>query len=96
MEVVLRVALNRLGANEASLKQLIKAVVPSKPKANGIPGTVDLINVLFDILLDGFRMKTKMPPLTIKWLIEVGSQLVVKACSVTYYAYRACLPQRSP
>ena len=36
-----------------------------------IQGGVDIVNVLFDILGDGFRMKTKMAPSTIKVLIEV-------------------------
>ncbi|KAF9482782.1 hypothetical protein BDN70DRAFT_800871 [Pholiota conissans] len=70
VEVVLRVALNRLGASESSLQQLIKAVVSSKNKGQGKSGSVDLINVLFDILLDGFRMKTKILPLMIKSLVE--------------------------
>jgi len=32
---------------------------------------VDLISVLYDVLLDGFRIKTKMVPSTLMSLIEV-------------------------
>ncbi|KAF8964709.1 hypothetical protein BDZ97DRAFT_1815206 [Flammula alnicola] len=72
VDVVLRVALNRLRVDESCLTGLIDASIANKPKKQEpVPGSIDIINVLFDILVDGFRMKTKMLPLTIKSLIEV-------------------------
>jgi hypothetical protein len=69
IDVVLRVALNRLHLDATCLGKLISATTPHRPKAQ--ESGVDVINVLFDILGDGFRMKTKMAPSTIKVLIEV-------------------------
>ena len=72
IDVVLRVALNRLYLDASCLDKLISVTTPHRPKAQeSVQGGVDVINVLVDILGDGFRMKTKMPPSTIKVLIEV-------------------------
>ena len=72
IDVVLRVALNRLHLDASCLGKLISVTTPYRPRAQeSIQGSVDFINVLFDILGDGFRMKTKMAPSTIKVLIEV-------------------------
>jgi hypothetical protein len=72
IDVVLRVALNRLHLDAFCLGKLISVTTPHHPKAQeSIQGGVDVINVLFDILGDGFRMKTKIAPSTIKILIEV-------------------------
>jgi len=72
IDVVLRVALNRLHLDASCLGKLISVTTSHRPKAQeSIQGGVDVINVLFDILGDGFRMKTKMAPSTIKTLIEV-------------------------
>lgn len=74
IDVVLRVALNRLHLDAPCLSKLISVTTPHRPKAQEsiqVQGGVDVINVLFDILGDGFRMKTKMAPSTIKILIEV-------------------------
>lgn len=65
-------ALNRLHLDASCLGKLISVTTSHRPKAHeSIQGGVDVINVLFDILGDGFRMKTKMAPSTIKVLIEV-------------------------
>jgi hypothetical protein len=73
IDVVLRVALNRLHLDASCLGKLISVTTtPHRPKAQEpIQGGVDVISVLFEILGDGFRMKTKMAPSTIKVLIEV-------------------------
>ena len=72
IDVVLRVALNRLYLDASCLGKLISVTTPHRSKAQeSIQGGVDIINVLIDILGDGFRMKTKMAPSTIKVLIEV-------------------------
>ena len=72
IDVVLRAALNRLHLDASCLGKLISVTTSHRPKAQeSIQGGVDVINVLFEILGDGFRMKTKMAPLTIKILIEV-------------------------
>ena len=72
IDIVLRVALNRLHLDASCLGKLISVTSPHRPKAQeSIQGGVDIINVLLDILGDGFRMKTKMAPSTIKVLIEV-------------------------
>jgi len=69
---VLRISLNRHPVDMPSLTKLIKvsASLPAKAQ-DSAPNTIDIINVLFEILLDGLRMKTKMLPLTIKSLIQV-------------------------
>ena len=65
-------ALNRLHLGALCLEKLISVTTAHRPKAQeSIQGGVDVVNVLFDILGDGFRMKTKMAPSTIKVLIEV-------------------------
>ena len=65
-------ALNRLHLDASCLGKLISVTTPHRPKAQeSIQGGVDVISVLFDILGDGFRMKTKITPSTIKVLIEV-------------------------
>jgi hypothetical protein len=71
IDVVLRVALNRLHLDASCLGKLISVNTPHHPKAQESIQGVDVINVLFDILGDGFRMKTKIAPSTIKVLIEV-------------------------
>lgn len=69
VDVVLRTSLTRLGGVTAStLAQLIQAA-PAQSKFND---SMDVLNTLFDILADGLRVKTKIAPLTLKSLIEVG------------------------
>ena len=70
IDVVLRVALNRLHLDVSCLGKLISVTTVHRPKAQESLHS-DIVSVLFDILGDGFRMKTKMAPLTIKILIEV-------------------------
>ncbi|KDR81629.1 hypothetical protein GALMADRAFT_239698 [Galerina marginata CBS 339.88] len=71
VDTVLRVALNRLQVDLSSLNRLIKVASTYRPRVQDTaPGTVDIISVLFEILVDAIRMKTKMLPLTIKSLIE--------------------------
>jgi hypothetical protein len=70
IDVVLRVALNRLHLDVSCLGKLISVTTVHRPKAQESLHS-DIVSVLFDILGDGFRMKTKMAPLTIKTLIEV-------------------------
>jgi hypothetical protein len=78
IDVVLRVALNRLHLDASCLGKLISVTTPHRSKAQeSIQGGVDIINVLFDILGDGLRMKTKMAPSTIKVLIEVCSNRLI-------------------
>lgn len=57
--------------------QLIKAVAPNKPKANDNSAIIEIVDLLFDVLLDGFRLKTRMSPITMKALIEVFFRRVV-------------------
>ena len=72
IDTVLRVALNRLYLDFSCLSKLISVTASHRPKAQeSIQGGVNIVNTLFDILGDGFRMKTKMAPSTIKILIEV-------------------------
>jgi len=69
VDVVLRTSLTRLGGVKAStLAQLIRAA-PVQPKSND---SMDVLSTLFDILSDGLRVKTKIAPLTLESLIEVG------------------------
>ena len=64
--------MNRLHVDASCLGKLISVTTMQRPKdREPIQGGVDIVNVLFDILGDGFRMKTKMAPSTIKVLIEV-------------------------
>lgn len=75
MDTVVRTALNRLQVKPACISRLIQVAAPTRSKVKAqesIPGFLNLIDVLFEILLDGLRMKTKMLPLTIKTLIDVG------------------------
>ena len=83
IDVVLRVALNRLHLDASCLGKLISVTTPHRPKAQeSIQGSVDVINVLFDILGDGFRMKTKMASSTIKVLIEVCLNRLMCKCQI--------------
>ena len=89
IDVVLRVALNRLHLDAPCLGKLISVTTPHRPKAQeSIQGGFDIINVLLDILGDGFRMKTKMAPSTIKVLIEVCLKLAdMQVTDFTLYRY---------
>ena len=73
-------ALNRLHLDASCLCKLISVTTSHRLKVQEpTQGGVDVVHVLFDILGDGLRMKTKMAPSTIKILIEVCSnQLTVK------------------
>lgn len=72
METVLRMSLNRLRVEEEALMNLIQATTSMRPKFRDAgPGSVDVVTVLCDVLSDGFRLKTKMQPLTIKAVIGV-------------------------
>lgn len=65
-------ALNRLHLDASCLSKLILITTSHRPKAQeSFQGGVDVVNILIDILGDGFRMKTKIAPSTIKILIEV-------------------------
>uniref|UniRef100_A0A8H8CNC3 Phorbol-ester/DAG-type domain-containing protein n=1 Tax=Psilocybe cubensis TaxID=181762 RepID=A0A8H8CNC3_PSICU len=70
IETVVRAVSNRLHVKVSSLTILIQAAILSRPKNTENNGTLDIVALLFEILLDGFRMKTKILPLTIKSLIE--------------------------
>ncbi|KAF9533011.1 hypothetical protein CPB83DRAFT_806739 [Crepidotus variabilis] len=72
VDTVLRVSLNRLNIQTEPLLRLIEVALAHKSKSTDAfaGGSTDIINILFEILLDGLKMKTKMPPLTIKCLIE--------------------------
>lgn len=72
MDTVLRISLNRLHVEEEPLMNLIQATTSmrSKFRDTGL-GSVDVVTVLCDVLLDGFRLKTKMQPLTVKAVIGV-------------------------
>ncbi|KAJ3516626.1 hypothetical protein NLJ89_g1005 [Agrocybe chaxingu] len=69
VDTVLRVALNRLSVSTFCLTSLIKAL-PRQKTQEPVPGVLDLVAVLFELLLDGLRMKTKMLPATINSLID--------------------------
>lgn len=71
VETVLRVALNRLHVSKSSLTRLVHVSSSQRFKAQQLVSTMDTVNVLYDVLLDGFRMKTKMVPSTLVSLIEV-------------------------
>lgn len=97
IDVVLRVALNRLHLDASCLGKLISVTTPRHPKAqDSIQGGVDVINVLFDILGDGFRMKTKIAPSTIKVLIEVCLNWCAsdRISTLWRYWYRPKMPRR--
>ncbi|KAF4615386.1 hypothetical protein D9613_003079 [Agrocybe pediades] len=70
-DTVVRVALNRLHVSSSCLTRLITVTQSLRPKNQEVtPGSIDMTGVLFDILQDGFLMKTKISPLTMKSLIE--------------------------
>jgi len=71
VETVLRVALNRLHVSKSSLTRLVHVSNSQRSKTREFVSTMDTISVLYDVLLDGFRMKTKMVPSTLMSLIEV-------------------------
>ena len=72
LETILRMSLNRLRVDEEALMNLIQATTSVHPKFRDTgPGSVDVVTILCDVLLDGFRLKTKMQPLTIKAVIGV-------------------------
>ncbi|KAF8163325.1 hypothetical protein B0H34DRAFT_805778 [Crassisporium funariophilum] len=72
VDTVLRVALNRLHVEARSLTLLVAATASPHHKTQAsAQGVLDVTSVLFEILWDGFRMKTKISPLTIKCLVKV-------------------------
>ncbi|KAF8910955.1 hypothetical protein CPB84DRAFT_1842225 [Gymnopilus junonius] len=72
VDTLLRVALNRLYVDPSCLTRLIEVASAFRPKnqQETSSSTVDIINILIEILSDGLRMKTKVLPLTIKCLID--------------------------
>ncbi|CAA7271679.1 unnamed protein product [Cyclocybe aegerita] len=69
IDTVLRVALNRLTVSTSCLTSLIKAL-PRQKAQESTPGVLDLVAVLFELLHDGLRMKTKMLPATVNSLVD--------------------------
>lgn len=81
VETVLRVALNRLHVSKSSLTRLVHVSSSQRFKTQEFVSTMDAINVLYDVLSDGFRMKTKMVPSTLMSLIEVRCLSCLHICA---------------
>ncbi|KAF5380960.1 hypothetical protein D9615_003973 [Tricholomella constricta] len=74
IDTVMRVLLNRLNVNADSLARLLQVTnaLHRKAQANEpIPVTNSILLLMFEVLGDGLRLKARVPPPTVKSLLEV-------------------------
>lgn len=77
---VLRVILNRLNVDTASLSRLIHVTASVYRKthfADTNGAIMGIIPIIFEVLGDGLRMKARVLPATLKSMLEVRPSVVV-------------------
>lgn len=97
VDTVMRVILNRLSISTKSLSHLIQATASlfrkqqsndSAPTANGV------VPLIFEMLLDGLRMKARILPSTLRSMLEV-SKLPFEQVARLSLCFRRSQPQIS-
>ncbi|KAG6909693.1 hypothetical protein DXG01_015894 [Tephrocybe rancida] len=75
VDTILRVLLNRLSVDTEGLTRLLHVTntLHRKTMANDVPITNNVITLLFEVLGDGMRLKTRVLPSTLSCMLEVQS-----------------------
>lgn len=71
-DIVLRAVLNRLSVNAETLSRLIHVTATLQRKTHIAEAGTEVIQVIFEILMEGLRLKARVLPATMKAMLEVS------------------------